>query len=90
MSTASFAFPPRTRDKRLSPTPEAHLTSLHARVWIARQAKRLSQQDLADLAGISRKTVHNIETDKRWPTLIVAMKIAATLEMTVEELFSLK
>ena len=55
----------------------------------ARAALDLSQQQLADLVGVSRQTINAIENCKYDPTLALGMKLARLLETPVEELFTL-
>lgn len=50
----------------------------------------LTQADLAQRAGITRKSIHAIETGQMVPSTILALKLAKTLGITVEELFSLE
>jgi len=54
-----------------------------------REAKNLTQAQLADLIGVSRKTVNTVENGVFVPSTTVALKLAAALECRVEELFSL-
>jgi putative molybdopterin biosynthesis protein len=59
-----------------------HLTAL-------RQKRRFSAADLAQRAGISRQTVYAIESGSYVPNTAVALRLARTLEVTVEDLFLL-
>lgn len=52
-----------------------------------RQARGLSQEALADLAGLDRTYISGIERGIRNPTLLMSVKIAEALETTVEELY---
>lgn len=54
-----------------------------------RKQKQLRQEDLANIVGVTRQTINAIENNKYDPTLELAMKLAKTLEITVEELFEL-
>ncbi len=47
----------------------------------------MTQKELADFVGVSRRTIHAIESNKVSPSLIVAFKIAYALGHTVEEVF---
>lgn len=49
----------------------------------------MSQQELADLIGVSRMTIYSIEKDKYVPSTVLALKIARIFNTTVEEIFSL-
>ena len=53
----------------------------------ARAALDLSQQQLADLVGVSRQTINAIENNKYDPTLTLAFHLAGVLGTTVDELF---
>jgi putative molybdopterin biosynthesis protein len=54
---------------------------------MARQARRLSQQQLAGMAGVTRQAVYAVESGHSDPSLRVALAMASALGMTVEELF---
>ena len=49
--------------------------------------KGLSQQDLADIVGVSRNTISSIETGQFSPTAKLALVICIALEKKFEELF---
>ncbi len=57
------------------------------RIKIARIAKSLSQQELADLVGVTRQTIGLIEKDKYNPTLKLCISIARVLDKSLNELF---
>lgn len=52
-----------------------------------REANGLKQADLAELVGIRRETIVNLEKGKYNPSLKLAMDIAKVFHTTVEELF---
>ncbi len=52
-----------------------------------REAKVLKQADLAELVGVRRETIVNLEKGKYNPSLKLAMDIAKVFHTTVEELF---
>ena len=54
---------------------------------IARVQKGLSQQELADLCEVTRQTIGLIEKGKYNPTLNLCIKIANTLNLTLNDLF---
>lgn len=54
-----------------------------------RQAQKLSQEDLARIAHVSRQTVNAIENDKYDPELLLAFKLAEILGTKVDDLLSL-
>lgn len=60
---------------------------LASRLRERREAKGLTQAQLADLIGVSRKTVNTVENGVFVPSTIVALKLARALGQPVEELF---
>ena len=57
------------------------------RLKAARAAKDLSQQELADLVGVSRQTVNAIEKGNYNPTIRLCLAICHALDKTLDELF---
>ena len=57
------------------------------RLRLARQARSLSQQQLAGMAAVTRQAVSAVESGHSDPSLRVALALASALGMTVEELF---
>ena len=57
------------------------------RMKAARAAKDLSQQQLADLIGVSRQTVNAIEKGDYNPTIRLCLAICRALDKTLDELF---
>ena len=53
----------------------------------ARAAKDLSQQQLADLVGVSRQTINAIEKGDYNPTIKLCVAICRALDKTLDELF---
>ncbi len=51
-----------------------------------RAKKRISQDELADLCGISQQYVCKIENEKVNPSIYILWKIAEALEVTVNDL----
>ena len=54
---------------------------------LARVEKGLSQQDLADLIGVTRQTIGLIEKGMYNPTLNLCVNIAKALDKTLNDLF---
>ena len=52
-----------------------------------RAEKKLSQQDLADMVGVSRNTISSLETGQYEPTAKLAYVLSIALDMKFEELF---
>ena len=57
---------------------------------MARAEIRMTQQQLADAAGVSRQTVNAIESGKFIPSTLLALKMSRIFHMPVEELFQLE
>lgn len=49
--------------------------------------KNLSQQELADLVGVSRNTISSIETGKYEPTAKLAYVLTIALDLKFEDIF---
>ena len=52
-----------------------------------RNRKKLSQQQLADIVGVSRNTISSIETGQFNPTAKLALILCVALETKFEEMF---
>lgn len=57
------------------------------RLKSARAAMDLSQQQLAELVGVSRQTINAIEKGNYNPTINLCIAIAKALGKTLDELF---
>ncbi len=55
-----------------------------------RKAKKISQQELAQLVGVRRETIVHLDNNRYNPSLEMALKIAEIFDCHVEELFQLK
>jgi len=55
----------------------------------ARTAAGLTQAQLAELIGVSRKTINTVENGVFTPSTTLALKLARALKTSVEELFFL-
>jgi putative transcriptional regulator len=51
---------------------------------------KISQQELADGIGVSRKTISTVETGRFTPSVVIALKLAAYFHVTVESIFSIE
>ncbi len=49
----------------------------------------MTQQDLADLVGVTRQTIHAIEKGSYNPSVGLALSLARVFGVSVEELFQL-
>ena len=54
-----------------------------------RKKASLTQQELSEAAEVSRKSINAIENGVYVPSTVLALKIAKTLDCTVEDLFKL-
>ena len=54
-----------------------------------RKVAGLTQQELSESAEVSRKSINAIENGVYVPSTVLALKIAKTLNCTVEDLFKL-
>ena len=54
---------------------------------VHRAIKDLTQADLAELAGITRVSVNAIEGGRMIPSVLLALKLARALGVTVDDLF---
>lgn len=58
--------------------------------YIRSTIRGYSQQQLADMSGVSRHTISEIELDKRVPTLRTALLLSRALGYSVDDIFYLK
>lgn len=58
-------------------------------IRVARAEARMTQQRLADEAGVSRQTINAIESGRFVPSTVLALKIARIFSRPVEEIFQL-
>ncbi|HCU65587.1 MAG TPA: transcriptional regulator [Rheinheimera sp.] len=62
--------------------------NLYNRIAGLRAAKGLSQQQLADAIGVSRKTISTVETSRFTPSVVIALQLARYFQVPVEQIFS--
>lgn len=55
-----------------------------------RAKHELTQEDLAKQVGVTRQTIISIEKGEYIPSLLLGMKLARALEITIEQLFTLQ
>lgn len=63
---------------------------LKNRLKVARAEKNLTQEQLANLVGVTRQTISSIETGQYCPSAFLAFMLANKLEKPVDELFFLE
>ena len=64
------------------------MPNFQSRLMVHRFTHHLSQEQLAKELGVSRQTINAIETERRAPSLFLALKIAKYFHTSVEEIFS--
>tara|TARA_B100000795_G_scaffold210752_1_gene164317 strand:+ start:103 stop:297 length:195 start_codon:yes stop_codon:yes gene_type:complete len=57
------------------------------RVKELRKNQKLTQEELAELIGVSRQAINAIEKEKFDPSLPTAFKMASLFKTTIEDLF---
>lgn len=57
---------------------------------VQRAMRDLTQADLADMVGVTRKSINAIEAGRMVPSTVLALKLARALGTSVEELFRLE
>lgn len=60
---------------------------LRTRIHEYRKKYKMQQAELAELVGVRRETIGNLENGKYNPSLKLAMDIAKVFNTTVEEIF---
>ncbi|MEK7623495.1 MAG: helix-turn-helix transcriptional regulator [Patescibacteria group bacterium] len=61
--------------------------SIHNRVHELRTRSNLTQEALADVAGVTRQTIIAIEKGNYVPSVLLAIKIAQAFKKTVDDVF---
>ena len=56
---------------------------------VHRAKKNLTQEDLAELVGVTRPTINFVENKRFVPSALLALKIAKVFEVPFEEVFFL-
>jgi putative transcriptional regulator len=62
-------------------------TSVENAVLASRARRGMTQQELADAAGLARQSIISIEKGRFLPTIENALRIAAALGVPVQDLF---
>jgi len=57
---------------------------------VQRARKDLTQEQLAQMVGVTRKTINTVEKGKYVPSTYLALKLAKVLGVPVEELFQIR
>jgi putative transcriptional regulator len=59
-------------------------------IRVERAKQNMTQGELAEAIGVSRQTIHAIETGKFAPSVITALKISQFFNTSVQEIFQLE
>jgi putative transcriptional regulator len=57
------------------------------RIAELRKNRHMTQQDLADLLGVTRQTIISLEGGRYNPSIILAFKLARMFDMHIEDIF---
>ena len=58
-------------------------------IKIQRAIKNLTQEELANIIGVSRQTINSIENDRYVPSTVLALKLSKVFGISVNEIFEL-
>jgi putative transcriptional regulator len=61
--------------------------TVHNSLRVQRAIRDVTQAQLADLAGITRISVNAVENGRMTPSILLALKLAKALDVSVDELF---
>ena len=59
-------------------------------IKVERAIKNITQQELAEKIGVSRQTINAIESNKYFPSTVLALKMAKLFSKKVEDIFQLE
>ncbi|MDD2475525.1 MAG: helix-turn-helix transcriptional regulator [Dysgonamonadaceae bacterium] len=59
-------------------------------IKIQRAIKNLTQEELANLIGVSRQTINSIENNRYIPSTVLALKLSKVFGVNVNDLFELE
>lgn len=62
---------------------------LRNRISDYRGKQKMTQQELADLVGVRRETIVNLEKGRYNPSLVLALHISQVFHVSVEDIFTL-
>lgn len=58
-----------------------------SKIHVYRAMRRMTQQELADLVGVSRQTIMQLERNRYNPSMLLVYAIARVFDVTIEDLF---
>ena len=61
-----------------------------SRIHVYRATRRMTQQELADLDGVSRQPIMQLERSRYNPSMLLAYSIAQVFGVTIEDLFEFR
>ena len=64
--------------------------SFDSKIHIYRATRRMTQQEVADLVGVSRQTIMQLEKNRYNPSMLLAYSIAQVFGVTIEDLFDFR
>ncbi|MFJ8528181.1 helix-turn-helix transcriptional regulator [Bacillus sp. NPDC094106] len=60
---------------------------LENNLYVLRAERRWSQKYVAEMLGVSRQTIHSLESNKYNPSLMLAFQIAKLFEVEITDIF---
>ena len=69
---------------------EKNKYQFESKIHVYRATKRMTQQELADLVGVSRQTIMQLERNRYNPSMLLAYSIARVFDVTIEDLFDFR
>ena len=64
--------------------------ALHNTIKVLRAMRNLTQAELAEKAGVTRRSVNAIETGNMVPSVLLALKLARALGVSIDTIFTLE
>lgn len=59
-------------------------------IRVERAKLNISQTELAVQVGVTKQTIHSVETGRFVPSTVLAMKIASFFKVRIEDIFELE
>ena len=63
---------------------------IHNRIKEYRARHNMKQEELAQLVGVRRETIGNLEKGRYNPSLVLAWNVAKVFEVPIEEIFTVE
>ena len=60
---------------------------MQSKIQALRKERKITQQELADVLGVTRQTIISLENGKYKASLVLAHKISQFFGMTIEDIF---